>query len=391
MNYTNDKEQIVFLKDGDIVANLDGTTLSGNQVTANGVASFDLVSELHNQLTAADDVLSSNIVGLWADVKGGVNYKGHLVGTFVSQTQTKPLSAIFKDFYSDKPETFELNNGWLYMFTSASEDEKYTTADGLELENHDYIIIHSHDGADSVAIQDITVEKVDVIDAADNDYVRQADLDGVHNELTTSIDELERKHDEDVESLSGTVNSDYVHLSGDAGVGTLQLNGNLSVAATATFGNSDTNSKLAITNTGSFEYTVDTRTAPREYEIKLQDKAGTIAFTSDVGALSTSLSGSVDTAVESLSTDLSTTVNNEFVHLSGDTVNGKLIVEDGLDVKGYLNIGRGRVHGGFNFDVNEGVLYTAHNDTDTPIEDLPNRKWHSHWFILRMLAIFQLH
>lgn len=69
MNYTNDTEQIVFIKDGDIIATLDGNTLSGNPVLSNGVPSFDLLSTLHSELTAYDDNLSvyiRDVVGLSA-------------------------------------------------------------------------------------------------------------------------------------------------------------------------------------------------------------------------------------------------------------------------------------------------------------------------------------
>ena len=37
MNYTNEKEQIVFLKDADIANNLEGKTISSEAITTNGI------------------------------------------------------------------------------------------------------------------------------------------------------------------------------------------------------------------------------------------------------------------------------------------------------------------------------------------------------------------
>lgn len=54
MNYTDNKDQIVFLRDADIAASLDGHTTSGREITANGVPSFDLFKDEHDALTAYD-------------------------------------------------------------------------------------------------------------------------------------------------------------------------------------------------------------------------------------------------------------------------------------------------------------------------------------------------
>lgn len=52
MNYTDNKEQIVFLRDADIATSLDGHTTSGREIAANGIPSFDLFKSERDALTA---------------------------------------------------------------------------------------------------------------------------------------------------------------------------------------------------------------------------------------------------------------------------------------------------------------------------------------------------
>ena len=64
MNYTNDKEQIVFLKDADIARAIDGSTISGDQIAVNGVPAFDLFKERYAELSTYDSNLCTEISNL---------------------------------------------------------------------------------------------------------------------------------------------------------------------------------------------------------------------------------------------------------------------------------------------------------------------------------------
>ena len=61
MNYTDDKNQVVFLKDGDIAVTLEGKSVSGVDILSNGVPSFDLLSTLNSALSTYDKNLSTYI------------------------------------------------------------------------------------------------------------------------------------------------------------------------------------------------------------------------------------------------------------------------------------------------------------------------------------------
>jgi len=47
MNYTHDPNQVVFLKDTDIVKDTTGKNEAGNLVEENGIASYTLVSGMN--------------------------------------------------------------------------------------------------------------------------------------------------------------------------------------------------------------------------------------------------------------------------------------------------------------------------------------------------------
>jgi len=130
-------------------------------------------------------LLSNQVVALWNDVKGGVNYKGHLKSYRDAEDRTVDLSAIFKHSFTEYSDDTLLNNGWLYCFTTDEPSKKYTTKDGIELENRDYIVIHSHDEAlSAVAVSAISRNVIDIIDTADDDYVRLDLLNAISNNLS---------------------------------------------------------------------------------------------------------------------------------------------------------------------------------------------------------------
>jgi len=68
MNYTNDKEQIVFLKDADIARTIDGKTVSSDIIELNGVPSFDLFKEKYDELSVYDSKLCAYASNLCAEV-----------------------------------------------------------------------------------------------------------------------------------------------------------------------------------------------------------------------------------------------------------------------------------------------------------------------------------
>ncbi len=70
MEYTKNEDSVVFLKDTDIVQDIDGNNTSGDAATAvakNGVASFDLVSSLSATSLSVDNVISANVSALCAN------------------------------------------------------------------------------------------------------------------------------------------------------------------------------------------------------------------------------------------------------------------------------------------------------------------------------------
>ena len=272
MNYTNDKEQIVFLKDADIARTIDGSTISGDQIAVNGVPAFDLFKERYVELSTYDsnlcteisnlreetdqlstdiclsadyisssvdylsDVventisadlyelsagtyetssfLSGQVKALWDDVRGGINYKGHLKSYRDAEDRVVNLSDIYLHSFAEySPET-KLNNGWLYCFTTEEPSKKYTTKDGIELDDRDYIVIHTHSDLSAIPVKDICRDTVDIIDTADDDYVRLNLLEQVSS--TLSIDYVARVADLS-DSLSTAVSNDIAYLSGQHG------------------------------------------------------------------------------------------------------------------------------------------------------------------------------
>lgn len=169
MNYTNDSNQVVFLKDTDIVQDISGNNTAGLSTTAvvkNGIASYNLVSAISNDTSVAinslmSDILSVNdlisngttgintkikflsdtienpisstissielsvqhnntdIETIRKDIKGGVVYQGHL--KLDHQTDVYALSDYVAFLYDNNayqhtPATLAkpLSNGWMY-------------------------------------------------------------------------------------------------------------------------------------------------------------------------------------------------------------------------------------------------------------------------------------
>ena len=175
MNYTNDTEQIVFIKDGDIVATLDGNTLSGNPVLSNGIPSFDLLSTLHQELTAYENNLSV--------------YIRDVVGLSAQNLSTEISSVV----------TVVDGEGHKYSHLSVLEltNAEYNTLSQNDMlaENAIYVIKDSYTSMRGQQVKDVA-EPTELSDAATKNYV------DVNDE---SLRQYAESISTDVEELSGTV------------------------------------------------------------------------------------------------------------------------------------------------------------------------------------------
>ena len=182
--------------------------------------------------------------------------------------------------------------------------------------------------------------------------------------LSTEIVDLSGNVYQDFNGLSSTVNSDYIHISGDSGIGILSLTSDLSAAGNLTLGSDVTTEKLQVKSNGKIDFTIhNDGSARQKFEISLQEKSGTLALTADVEALSNSISATAHKEVEDLSTSLSTSVNSQFVHLSGDEGVGPLGLSSTLSVASNLTLGNKDSSYKFNIDSNTGKLkYTVGNN-----------------------------
>ena len=291
MDYTQNPNSVIFLKDTDIVQDVEGKNSSGEKVLANGVASYDFANSisstaktqintveqtvaaldswtkeefqntssyisndvsvsLNNAITAVDDKvgklsentaisveglctaidtktnylsgiisddistsidaanaaftefklctetsaanLTTAIDGIKADVKGGVNYKGHLKLNVFSDPQDLSTYVSFLHGGSYQGDTItipddvaaaELNNGWMYYVSLTGDDiSSYTTKDGITFVPGNYIIVHAHNvegdasGLSSVTLSNLNRGNIDIVQVTDSDLVRFKDL-----------------------------------------------------------------------------------------------------------------------------------------------------------------------------------------------------------------------
>lgn len=402
-----------------VITEVDGSTVVDTYVIQNSDGLLEKIAT-----KSVTDKLSADIAAIFDDVRGGVNYKGHInldektVDSLPKYPADMALSSIFAAYFNIVNPTGEyienksLNNGWLYNITTSKE---YVTGDGISLENNDYIIIHSHE-LSCVDVSAITRENIDLIEAVQNDYVRfnkfedlsvnlsteiqslstdlsidvssistnlSTDLKRLSSSLSTEVELLSAALSneitalsgevyEDLSGLSSTVNNEYVHISGDSGIGALSLTSDLSVTGNLTLGSDSTFTKVEIKNNGTIDYTTDnTGASPQTFEIALQTKGGTIALTSDIEALSNSISATAHKEVEDLSASLSSSVNSQFVHLSGDEGIGALGLTSTLSVAKDVTLGDNNSSFKFNVNSETGKLkYTVGNNdlTSTTFE-----------------------
>ena len=153
---------------------------------------------LSTNLYQTSSLLSDQIIDIRADIKGGVNYKGH-IQLYNIDDESEYLSTYIALYYklmdtSSHPYILttdkDLNNGWLYYVdiadsTQVGPDGKFVTKDGITLEKGDYIVIHSHDeNLSCVKVSDIKRSTIDIFDATDSDLIHRAEA----VKLSTQID-----------------------------------------------------------------------------------------------------------------------------------------------------------------------------------------------------------
>lgn len=336
MDYTQNSNSVIFLKDTDIVQDVEGKNSSGEVVLTNGVASYDFANNisstanvqintvdqkvaaldswtkeefqntssyisndvsvsLNNAITAVDDkvgklnvnttisveglctaidtktnylsgIISDDITtsidaanaaftefklctetsaanlttaidGIKADVKGGVNYKGHLKLNVFSDPQDLSTYVSFLHGGSYQGDTItipddvaaaELNNGWMYYVSLTGDDiSSYTTKDGITFVPGNYIIVHAHNvegdasGLSSVTLSNLNRGNIDIVQVTDSDLVRFKDLNaaltgdiegelgGISAAVTSEFKTTSAWVTETVHTVSTSLSTDY--------------------------------------------------------------------------------------------------------------------------------------------------------------------------------------
>ena len=304
---------------------------------------------LSNELSTTASKLSSDIKNIQDDVRGGVNYKGHIDLDKKLADEITPkyrqdldLSAIFGIYLSafdidgNYVDNKSLNNGWLYNITTSAE---YITHDGISFENNDYVIIHSH-SLSSVDVSALTRDNIDIIEAIQDDYVRFYQHSQLSTALSGEIGTLSSKLSSEVDalstSLSTTIDDDFL-LSAEA--------------------------VDIIRGTLTEEI--------RLLSVKLSNdvSALSVGISSDVKTLSNSLSleignlsTNLSTDVNAISTSLSTTVNSDYIHISGDSNIGALQLSSELSVAEKLTLGTDFAEKKLQLKNNGVIDFTINND-----------------------------
>lgn len=165
------------------------------------------LNELSSGTSQTSALLEDQIKTLQDNVRGGVNYKGHLRANSTSKFPdgaNYDLSTVFASYYDLMNDSKELTsdkileNGWLYNFTT-DDVGGFTTGDGVALENNDYIIIHKHD-SNELNVSEISRDNIDIIEAVQDDYVRFTLLNDISNVM--SVDYVQR-----IAALSDTISN----------------------------------------------------------------------------------------------------------------------------------------------------------------------------------------
>jgi len=113
--YTNDKTQIVFLKDADIVNDMSANTISGNSVLSNGIPSYDLFRKHYNLVSADISAISDDVEYLKDVEKKAVVYHTTLLST--DTTTNNRLTSFLQDNFHNVNYMFK--QSWMYHLSAA--------------------------------------------------------------------------------------------------------------------------------------------------------------------------------------------------------------------------------------------------------------------------------
>ena len=182
------------------------------------------INSLSDSLSADLSNINKEIEDIKDDVRGGVNYKGHIdLDAKTSDDKRKyqdelRLSTIFGiytgaiNIAGEYVTNVTLNNGWLYNITTVNPYLVSDDLDSFTLENNDYIIIHKHgEGISCVDVSALTRENIDIIEAVQDDYVRLYQLYQLSNDLSNDIVTLSTNLSIDLSST----NKDVSYLSNE--------------------------------------------------------------------------------------------------------------------------------------------------------------------------------
>ena len=241
------------LKNCELSANGISTYVDKLELSVNGISIIvdnyknglsNSVDGLSVELNETSSYLNTQVQNIWEDIKGGINYKGHVEAFLnkVDHITPYPLCVLFANFYNthdktkDKIGSFDihgnfnwissisLNNGWMYCIDvkepTIEESKTYVTTDNISVSNRDYLIVHSHNDALScIELSDICRDNIDIIHTEDDDYVRFEKLREVSawlcSDYTNKNLKLSNDLSSEIEKLSTALSNDIDNLSAD--------------------------------------------------------------------------------------------------------------------------------------------------------------------------------
>ena len=228
MKYTNLSDEIVFLKDSDIVQDFDEKAVSGTIVETNGIPSYSFYKQTYDKLSTYDDNLSTRMSAneaIAAFISSTINSISDGISADVIKlsTETKECSALLSGVCVSLSSTA---SGYYGEFISTSKE---LSDHIVSVETSAYTISSDVD-CRLLELSNTLSTYADSISSslsATCDSNRDKDKAELSNTLSTYADSI-------VSSLSGSlsasVNGQFVHLSGDTVNGSIAIKEHLSVA-----------------------------------------------------------------------------------------------------------------------------------------------------------------
>ena len=202
MKYTNEEEQIVFLKDADIVNDMSAQTISGNAVLSNGIPSYDLFRKYYNNVSTDISAISDDVEYLKTVDKKVLVYNETLLSADTSIDRS--LTGFLYKNFTDPNYKFKL--GWTYHLSAS---QTLIDADLVEkyIGENDYIIFNKDAILNNVKFTDIDL----IRDAYTEVSHLSTSLSNSVNALCANLQEQITSNDADILTLSSdlsTVSSD---------------------------------------------------------------------------------------------------------------------------------------------------------------------------------------